>query len=384
MSFYIFFSILLIIYGAVNYYVFIRGLQSIPLNSLYRKFYISLFLFLALSYIVGRFLEKISLPQITDFLIWVGSFWIGAIFYFFLIILLLDLLRIINHLVPIFPSVISGNYLKVKQYLFFVVIASVLGILIYGNLNTLFPKVKNVDITISKSMGGLKSLNIVAVSDIHFGSVVGKQSLEKIVNIINSLDPDIVLLLGDIVDGDITSIINNNEGESLKNIKSKFGVFAITGNHEYICGIDKACQFLKKNGAVILRDTSVLINNMFYILGREDRTIQRFTNRKRKPLKDLMTDVNRNYPIILMDHQPINLEESNDNGIDLQLSGHTHHAQLWPLNYITEAVYEISWGYLKKNNTHIYITCGVGTWGPPIRIGSWPEIVNIKLKGIEK
>jgi predicted MPP superfamily phosphohydrolase len=80
-----------------------------------------------------------------------------------------------------------------------------------------------------------------------------------------------------------------------------------------------------------------------------------------------------------MDHQPMHLNESVEQGIDLQLSGHTHNGQLWPFNYITDAVYEIGWGYKQKRNTHIYVSCGVGTWGPPMRTGSRPEVVQIKL-----
>ena len=93
-----------------------------------------------------------------------------------------------------------------------------------------------------------------------------------------------------------------------------------------------------------------------------------------------MTAVDKACPVILMDHQPFRLDEAARNGIDLQLSGHTHHGQMWPFNFITKKMYELSWGYLKKENTHIYVSCGVGTWGPPVRIGNRPEIVNVRLR----
>jgi predicted MPP superfamily phosphohydrolase len=93
-----------------------------------------------------------------------------------------------------------------------------------------------------------------------------------------------------------------------------------------------------------------------------------------------MAEVDKSYPVILMDHQPFRLAEAEANGVDLQLSGHTHHGQLWPFNLITKKVYELSWGYKKKGSTHYYVSCGVGTWGPPIRTANRPEIINIKLQ----
>ncbi len=122
-----------------------------------------------------------------------------------------------------------------------------------------------------------------------------------------------------------------------------------------------------------------MIDNSFYLTAREDYSKSQFTGKQRKPL-NLILNGRENYPVILMDHTPFKLEEAEKNNVDLQLSGHTHHAQLWPLNYLTSLIYEKDWGYLKKGNTQYYVTCGVGTWGPPVRTGSRTEIVNIKIK----
>ena len=130
----------------------------------------------------------------------------------------------------------------------------------------------------------------------------------------------------------------------------------------------------------MLRDTTVIIDNSFYVVGREDRDIKRFAGKERKPLGELVKDINKNLPVIVMNHQPFELSEAVERRVDLHISGHTHHGQLWPFNYITEKVYEISRGYEKRDNTHLFVSNGVGTWGPPIRIGNRPEIVNIKLK----
>ena len=130
----------------------------------------------------------------------------------------------------------------------------------------------------------------------------------------------------------------------------------------------------------MLRDTSVLVDGRFWIVGREDRDKSRFTGNKRKELAAVMMPVDRHAPVILLDHQPFNLEKSEEQGVDLQLSGHTHHGQLWPFNYITNAMYEVSSGYKKKGATHYYVSNGYGTWGPPVRLGNRPEIVQIILK----
>jgi hypothetical protein len=197
---------------------------------------------------------------------------------------------------------------------------------------------------------------------------------------VNALSPDIILIPGDIIDEDISPVIHNNVGEILTQLKAKYGVFAVTGNHEYIGGVMASKKYLAEHGVELLNDTALLINDSFYVVGREDLTIRQFTNGKRKELSEIMQDVDQTKPIILMDHQPFKLEIAEQNGVDLQLSGHTHHGQLWPFNYITNMVYELGWGYKKKGDTHYYVSSGVGGWGPPIRTVNRPEIVSIKLK----
>jgi hypothetical protein len=123
-----------------------------------------------------------------------------------------------------------------------------------------------------------------------------------------------------------------------------------------------------------------LIDSSFYLIGREDVVMKQFTGKERKTLAEIISAVNSDHPKILLDHTPVKLEQAERNGIDLQFSGHTHHGQIWPANIITNMIYEVSWGYLKKGKTHFYVTSGAGTWGPPVRTGSKSEIVNINVK----
>jgi len=379
-NFVIFFSIALSVYALINYYIFIREWEAGGFQSTWRTVYVAAFLLLSISFIAGRILERVTLSWFSSTLVLLGSFWLAAMVYFLLFAFAIDIIRLLNFIVPFFPSFLTVNPERTKEITSFAIIVVVLVIVLGGYINARTPIIKTLELSISKNGRTIKSLNIAVASDIHLGTIVCKSKLERIVQHINSLNPDLVLLPGDVVDEDIGPVIRNNLGETLRKIRSKYGVFAITGNHEYIGGVEPACKYLAEHGITMLRDTWVKIGDSLYVVGREDISIRGFTGKTRKPLSELMAEVDKSYPVILMDHQPFRLEEAEINGVDLQLSGHTHHGQLWPFNFITKKVYELSWGYKKKGSTHYYVSCGVGTWGPPIRTANRPEIINIKLQ----
>ncbi|MDP4173554.1 MAG: metallophosphoesterase [Bacteroidota bacterium] len=376
-NFIIFISIILVIYGLINFYIFIRGWQAIPRDSSLRTYYLIIFLVLSISYIAGRALEKNYISPLSSSLIWMGSFWLGMMVYFLLGVIVLDILRLINHFTGIFPDAMERDWQKTKFITAIVLTGIVIITVIAGRINAITPRIYKMNIRVKKHVDSLKTLNIVAASDIHLGTVIGNGRLLYLVNKINSMNPDIILLPGDIVDEDLRPVIKQNLGETLKKLKAKYGVYAITGNHEFYGGVEAATRYLTDHGIEMLRDKTIKINNSIYLIGREDRTLNQV--RKRKSLQELMEGVDKNMPLILMDHQPFELDEAVQNGIDLQISGHTHHGQLWPFNFITNRVYEVSWGYKKKGNTNVYVSSGFGGWGPPIRLGNRPEIVNIKL-----
>ena len=303
--------------------------------------------------------------------------WSDGILFCYL--LAIDLLRLVNYIIPFFPEFITRNLQYTKQVIAFIVVGIVLLTVIGARINSMLPRIKTLELTIHKN-SPLKELNVAVVSDVHLGTIVCNSHFMRIVEKINSLNPDLVLFAGDLVDEDVEPVIRQNLGETLRQINSKYGIYGITGNHEYIGGVEEACKYLVDHGVVMLRDSVVKVADAFTLVGREDISIRQFSGKQRKQLSDLMKDVDTSLPVILMDHQPLHLNEAVDHGADLQLSGHTHHGQLWPFNYIAEAVYEVSWGYKKKGNTHIYVSCGVGTWGPPMRSGNRPEVVNMKLK----
>jgi len=377
--FLIFFSIALIVYGLINTYIFVRFMQCIPAGSNARIWAIIIFWVLAGSFVVARFLERAFPCDFTEVMTWIGSFWLGAMVYFVLAVLLIDLARLVNHFIPFFPHVFYADYQKTKLIALFITMGLVILTVTAGFINARNPRVKVMDLYIAKKIQGNKTLKIAMASDIHLGTLVGKRGAFRLVNMINGLNPDIILLAGDLVDEDLKPVIRRNLGETLKNLHAPFGVYAITGNHEYIGGAAEAVAYLSSHKIKFLSDTAELIDNRFYLAGRDDRDKSRFTGKQRKPLAEILKGIDPAYPVVLMDHQPFQLSKPEQLGVTLQLSGHTHHGQIWPFNFITNAIYEVSWGYKKIGNTHIYVSSGFGTWGPPIRLGNRPEVVSITL-----
>jgi predicted MPP superfamily phosphohydrolase len=376
-QFIIFFSVVMAVFFLLSYYIFTRGLQALPGVSNGRFWFKTVFIFLSLSYPVARFLERIWISPISDLFTWIGSFWLAAFFYFLLLVVAIDFLRLINIVIPIIPDFFKS--VQFKPYLFWGSIVVVGLLLVGGYINSISPRIKTLNLAVNKHANGLKSLKIVFASDIHLGTVIGPRRTNTIVQKINAHNPDIILLGGDIVDEDLAPVIRNNLGDSLKKLNAPFGVIGITGNHEYIGGAEQAVKYLEEHGIQMIRDSVLKIKESFYVFGREDRDSKNFAGFQRKEVSELIDSFDQSLPIILLDHQPFDLDKKQAMGVDLTLSGHTHHGQIWPLNYITKAIFEVSWGYKKKGNMHTYVSSGVGGWGPPVRIGNRPEIVVINL-----
>jgi len=376
----IFFSIIFTIHFLVNFYIYKRasqGIEGAP-QLLFALRGIMLFLFLA--YPVGRFLEKLWYSPISNFIHWAGAFWFAGMLYFVLALVALDIIRLLNMAFHFLPGTITENYIKIKLMTTYFVTAIVVVVVLIGHINAWNPKIVRKTIHINKKAGEIKELKIVAASDIHLGTIIGPRKTGKLVKTINELKPDIILFAGDVVDEDIEPVIKQNLGKNLLALKAPLGVYAITGNHEYIGGAEKAVKYLNEHGLKVLRDSSVLINDSFYLIGREDRDKNRYTQEKRKTVEQLVSNVDASKPLILLDHQPTQLDLAEEAGIDLQISGHTHHGQLWPFGYITQKVFEVSRGYKQKGNSHFYVSTGFGTWGPPVRLGNRPEILEFTLK----
>lgn len=383
-GFIIFFTIFFTIYLSLSFYVFSKGWQTLP-NILWLKIiYTFCFLFFTLSFIIGRFTENTSWFALTKILIWAGSFWFAAIVYFLMASIMVDIIRLANiyfHFLP-FPGSIAYNNLKIITLLTTLFIVATLSLA--GYINAVHPRIKQIEIEIAKKTTKNGQIKIAVISDIHLGILIGQNRLEKLVNTVNNQNPDIILLSGDILDEIQPPIFQKNIGKPLLNLRAPMGIFAITGNHEYIGGIELAAKYIETLNIKLLRDTIIKVNENIVLIGREDRDRIRFTGFQRKSLKDLLSGIDTSLATILLDHQPFNLQETVNYNIDFQISGHTHAGQIWPFNYIIKGIYELGWGYKLKGNTHFYVSKGYGTWGPPIRIGNKPEIAIITMKTFYK
>lgn len=358
----IFFTIFFLIHGVINCYIFIRGWQALPPKSYFRILYTTVFSFFFISSIVSWFLFGLTNSPLVRIIHWAESFWYGMMVYFFLAIVIIDLIRFIGFLLGYRPSSVK-HYEIIKQIIFVSIILLNVAAMYIGHKNASKLHVTPITIEINKDAGDMKNLNIVMVSDFHLGSIITVERLKEIIRTVNSLKPDIVLIPGDIVDNNVEPLVRQDLGSVLSKIESRYGVYAVTGNHEFYGeDVDKTVKYLGDNGVTFLRDEATRIGNSFYVIGREDKTGESYYDKKRKPLKDIISQVDKTYPLILMDHRPSNLNDGLSADIDLQVSGHSHHGQIFPLNLITGMVYEVSWGYLRKGATHYYVSCGVGSW----------------------
>lgn len=375
----IFFGIIILVFGSLGYYLFNRMTSTFSFPFFSSKTFLVLFIFLISSFFLGKILESFSMSILSDTLIRIGAISIGFFFYAILIFAFFDLISLLNRIIPFYPEYVKSNPAQIKNILGITFGIIVIALGSFGIWNSYQPRIKNLEINIPKKTQDLKELNIVAISDIHLGTMVNKTKLRTLIDKIKEIDPDMVIIAGDIVDDNAKAVKHYGLLEYFNELKPKYGVHGIMGNHEYIGRSFNELAYYENNNINMIIDSVQLIDDKFYIVGRDDLQAKAFYNRERKDMSSLFEGLDLNKPVILMDHQPYDLEKSAKAGVDFHFSGHTHHGQFWPLNYITGAMFEQDWGYLKKENTHYYVSCGYGTALVPMRIASHPEIVNLKM-----
>jgi len=366
------------LYGGINYYIGLRGWQVFGnLLAPYKRIYWVVFWFIAIAFILARIGERFIDGFTGKYMAIIGGYWLVVMYYLFFILVFIDILRILNKWFRLLPSESLGNT-SWKVYLGLGLVTIIMFLLIIGTWNARNPQINRYDITIPKRVEKTNNLHLVMVSDIHLGSIVNNKRLKDMVNRINKLEPDIILFAGDIVDENIDTFLEQEMTETFKGLKPKIGSFAALGNHEYIGGhAEDIIHHLEDSGIKILRDSYIKVADSFYIVGRDEMMADRFGGKGRMPLKLLLEEIDKSLPIIVMDHQPRSLDEAQKAGVDLQFSGHTHRGQFFPNNLITGRIFEVDWGYLKKGSLQVIVSSGYGTWGPPIRLGNKPEIVEV-------
>lgn len=356
-------------------------------NKIIKYIVIITYIFFASSFITGFFLpyKKIKI---------IGNYFLGVIQYIVLIVVLEDLIRILLKKTKIVNEKILSSKITFIISGFICILLTILlstyGVIhskkiVYTDYNVNIDKITNID-----------NLKISLVSDIHLGYNTHLSHIKKMVDMINNSNSDLVLIAGDIFDNNYEAIGNDEDIiNELKRIKSKYGVYAVYGNHDidekilagFTFNWDKSEvlidprmeEFLSKSNIKTLRDETILIDDSFYLIGRLDYHKYGIKINERKTIEELIKDIDIDKPIIVLDHEPYELNELSNNNVDLDLSGHTHNGQMFPSNILIKVIWDNPYGLLKVGNMTSIVTSGIGVYGPNMRVLTTAEVVNINV-----
>lgn len=318
--------------------------------------------------IVGT-LPDVMIPQIF---LDISYMILGIYIYLIIFFVFFDILRLI-------PPV-RRFYKRFSRRIDVALVLSAFVVFGYGFYHQSQTVVETYDITFEKSLA--KPLKIAAIADLHIGSAITPESLAKNVETINALNPDIILVLGDVIDIDIRDF-DEEFRQILRGLKAPLGVYGVFGNHEYYSGdILEVMAVLNNAGINIVYDDVIYFEDHgFYLAGRDSLRHSKSYGDERAPiskLEPLITDKTK--PVIIMDHMPRNMEDGKALGAQLQVSGHTHAGQFFPINLIVKAMYPTAYGLLKEGDFNMLVTSGLGLWGPIMRVGTQSEILEINVK----
>lgn len=375
-----FLIIALSIFGLVNFYIGRRGAQALAAYPTARTFFLVVFIALAVSYPLGRILRVLADTVPVGWLYHIGALHMVVMFYGFLGVVLVDLVRLVQAFVPFLPRAVTANPGRTGLVLFVGIAGAIVLTIIGGAWNAARPRLFDLEVHLPRRAGTADRLTAVMASDLHLGTIIGSARLRRIVRTINGLEPDVVFMPGDIVDESISGREQDRLHEVMRTLRAPLGRFVTLGNHETYAGIDRTLACFRACGLTVLQEQAVRVADAFVLIGRRDPS-SLARGERRLPIRDILArdGLDDSLPLILLDHQPAHLEQAEEAGVSLQLSGHTHAGQIVPLDIINRWVWELNWGSLRKGETQYYVSSGVGTWGPPVRTGSRPEIVRLTL-----
>lgn len=360
MQFVIFFSIFGTIYFGIHflvYFVLTNKLILIPRLQAWLKLFLW---FSGLSFIAGNILSRsLKFHLLKDY----GQLWFGIVSILFFILLA-------GYIVTFhFPSH-SKSIIQVALILAF-------GMMIFSYINfRMGPIIKKISLEYNKLPDQLNGFTIVQLSDIHLENSSGTGALKHMVSISNGLKPDLVVITGDLLDEQLDE--KTSFHEVLKTLNPTYGTIAITGNHEFFAGVSHFESFARMSGITVLRDDVKLIAPQLSVIGLDDIS-PRMNGSKKNLLPDLIQKIPDDHFKLLLNHTPGGFKEARTNGIDLQLSGHTHSGQFFPYNFFIHLFFKYTHGLYREGAGYIYTSCGTGVWGPPFRSFKRSEVVLITL-----
>lgn len=348
------------------------------------------YLFMALSPVIAFLLPKSAVAIVIRR---ISTYWIGIMLYSLLYVVLFDLLRLIAKHTKLKNTLLfsRGSVISIGS----VVVACAVATCLYGIFNARNIKVNEYSVTVNKSCGSDKHLKAVLVADLHMGYAIGVDHITNMVEKINQQDADIVIIAGDIFDNSYDGM-DDPEGikAQLRSIKSKYGVYAVYGNHDIdekiLMGFTfdwggkqlhskKMTNFMKECNIKLINDESVLINDEFYLVGRRDTDKPGTEDGTRAEISELTKDLDKTKPIFVLSHEPDELQKTADAGADIDFSGHTHDGQLFPGNLTIGLFWENPCGMIKKDNMYSIVTSGVGVYGTFMRVGTDAEICSVDI-----
>jgi uncharacterized protein len=414
-------------------YLWFRFVRSTTRPGRLRRRLTCLTIVLALLPALAVMLRRTLAPDTAAPLDWIAYSWLGIAFYAFLAMLLLEPVRLIARLVPgrggdgfapgeprriarrrNEPAPLAGGtaagrgavqedgdvlvrgavredseVISPSRRLFLArSLAVTAGAVAVGTAGTgayfanSAPVVRRVPVTLAGLDPSLDGLRIVTFSDGHLSATYGGRRFERLVELVNEQRPDVVAIVGDLVDGDVREL--REEAAPLADLVSDQGVFFVTGNHEYFVDTDAWLRHLPTLGVDVLRNERVAIRRgsaSFDLAGIDDRTAA-FSGLPGHgaDLDAALDGRDDETPVVLLAHQPFMVEQARAAGVDLQLSGHTHGGQLWPFDYVISLDQPSVEGLSRYGDTQLYVTSGAGYWGPPMRVGARPEITVVELR----
>ena len=374
---YLFLLTFFLLYGAMHLYVFLKARAAFAFGRGISIYIILFMLIMVLAPLIVRFSEKHGFEFLARLMSYAGYIWLGLLFLFFCVSIILDIYRLSIYLGGALSHKNLSAVIPSARFSFFLPLLFCMCIAIYGYFEAKDISLDKVTIKTSKIPKEVGKLKIVQISDVHLGLIVREERLKKILQTVKMAEPDILVSTGDLVDGQINGM--GGLAELLQGINPRYGKFAITGNHEFYAGLSQSLDFTEKAGFRILRGEGLTVEGLVNIAGVDDPAGNTNEHYKRISEKELLSGLPREKFTLLLKHRP--LIDKNALGLfDLQLSGHTHKGQIFPFSLITWMYYPVDSGCLKPvDNCYLYVSRGAGTWGPPIRFLSPPEVTVIEL-----
>jgi len=358
----------------MHLYAFLRIRTAFALSETYSILIGLIMIIMIFAPIIVRLSEKSGFDNFAKIMSYAGYIWMGVLFLFVSASIFIDIYRfVVYSLSLIIKKDLTFITLTPRAVFIFPFIAAVI-ISIYGYFEALNIVTEKIVLKTHKINGKIR---IVQISDVHLGLIVREKRLEKILSKVREANPDILVSTGDLVDGQIDNL--NGLSRLLKEINPPMGKFAVTGNHEYYAGLEQCLKFTEDSGFKILRNEALLINNNILIAGVDDPQIQKVNHSQNLKEDKLFNSENKGKFVLLLKHRPF-VEKNSIGLFDLQLSGHVHKGQIFPFSLATKFYYPVHAGFKKlADSSYLYVSRGSGTWGPPIRFLSKPEVTLIDI-----